>query len=65
VLALEAGTADEALSVLLVAVDEMRHARHVRALQVVVRWLVSAGATSPLLPVYGGAGILSAQQPEA
>src|SRR5262245_4420187 len=52
VLALEPQSADEALSVLLVAADELQHVQHVGVLQGVVRWLVSNGATSPLLPVY-------------
>jgi hypothetical protein len=52
VLALEPQSADEALSVLLVAADELRHVQHVGVLQGVLRWLVSNGATSPLLPVY-------------
>jgi hypothetical protein len=62
VLALEPRTADEALGVLLVAVNELRHVQHVGALQSVVRWHVSNGATSPLLPVYAD-GRLHPKQP--
>src|SRR5215470_13796693 len=69
VLALEPRSADEALSVLLVAVDELRHVQHASALQNVVRWLVSSGTTSALLRNYVGGGDLSgnvsAQNPEA
>ena len=53
VLALEPQSADDALSVLLVAVDELRNLHHVgRAVQGVIRCLISGGATSPLLAVY-------------
>jgi hypothetical protein len=52
VLAVEPRTADEALSVLLVAADELRHVPQAGALQGVVRWLVGTGATSPLLRTY-------------
>jgi hypothetical protein len=62
---LEPRTADEALGVLLIAVNELSHTQHAGALQGVVRWLVSTGATSPRLPVYAGRDILSAQQPAA
>src|SRR5215471_10821209 len=52
VLCLEPQTADDALSVLLVAVDELRHTLNAGALQSVIRWLIDGGATSPLLPIY-------------
>ena len=52
VLDLELQSSSEALSVLLVVADELRHMQQIGALQSVIGWLVSSGATSPLLAMY-------------
>jgi hypothetical protein len=55
VLALQPQTPSDALSVLLLVIDETRRAPHAAALRRVVRWLIDHhGAQSPLWPTYGG-----------